>query len=1030
MGSGSFSKHLLRTAALGVVLTTLGAGAAFAQTPQQTVQQTPPDQVPPPPENNGEGDTVTVTGSRLPSQFASASPMDVIVASDAAAEGISDVASLLRASTVAAGSPQITAISSTAFVQDGGVGTETISLRGLGSNRTLVLLNGRRAGPAGTRGSVGAFDLNVVPLSAVERIEILKDGASSIYGSDAVAGVVNIITKHDDTSSLDFFYKGTQDGGGEELRFSGSFGGEIGNFSYRVSADYYHQWELIRGDRDFFACGQPNVYNADGSRADLVDPRTGDYTCSNDLLWGHIWFYDYASPGAISRPWRARPQLFQYNYGNNLQQYLPGLVPGTPNHGLHVPNGWFPVGYGELSLPGQANDPVYSASARNSDALLNYHHPYVDLTSIQPEVERMTVLGSGEYDLNDHVQLYGEILLNRRTTRASGYRQFWDYQYVYDYGGGDFIGDPVAIAQGWTGDNVGFSPTAITDHNRSTITVDYIRAVGGARGDLDFMIPGWTWEASLQFSRSDGDYKDDVIYTDAVDDYSFRSSLCAGTTTRYRGVPCVDVNWYSPEFQNGNPTAAERAFLFGSETGNTIYEQTTFEAYAAGEMFKLPAGNIGAVIGIQYQDDRINDVPAQAQQDGELWGSSAAGITAGNDDTRAVFTELAIPLFKDLPGAEEVTFTASGRYTDVASYGGASTYKLGLNWEIIPGLRLRASKGTSFRSPALFELYLFNETSFLGQRAVDPCINWAGALATGAITQRVATNCAADGIPGNHNGAGAGVTIFKSGGIGVLNAETSVSKTIGLVWTPDFVDLQLSIDYFDIQVSDEVAAIGANNIVGQCYASLNHSTDPLCDLFQRNGPGGSTAYLITTVRDSFVNIASQGNRGVDFDLVYRTDLPWGDLTTRLQVSKQLEDEQQLLPTSAPRDFNGEIGDPEWVGNIDLVWKLGDFEFFYGARYVGETSNREHFGNQAQTYYGAPVTYILETDAFVYHSASIAYEFPWDLTGRIGVTNILDEEPPVVSEISGEYSVVGSIPVTASQYDFFGRSIFVNFTKRF
>ena len=200
MRQGSLSGRLSRSVALGV-LATVVSFPAFAQegTTPATVETTQPAE--PPVEE--DADRVIVTGSRLTSNFSSAAPMDIIVADDAAAEGISDIASLLRSTTVAAGSSQITAVTSTAFVENGGVGAETISLRGLGANRTLVLLDGRRAGPAGTRGSVGAFDFNVLPLSAVERVEILKDGASSIYGSDAVAGVINVITKKGDGLEFD-----------------------------------------------------------------------------------------------------------------------------------------------------------------------------------------------------------------------------------------------------------------------------------------------------------------------------------------------------------------------------------------------------------------------------------------------------------------------------------------------------------------------------------------------------------------------------------------------------------------------------------------------------------------------------------------------------------------------------------------------------------------------------------------------------------------------------------------------------------
>ena len=180
---------------------------------------------------------VIVTGSRIKRDtFTASTPIDVVDTEAAAVQGLADVGSLLQSTTIAAGSPQVTAATSTAFVQNGGTGVQTLSLRGLGANRTLTLLNGRRAGPAGVRGGVSAFDLNVLPLAAIERVEILKDGASSIYGSDAVAGVVNIITKKDDGGTVEGYIGVPQESGGEETRFSASWGtsGERGRF--RITA--------------------------------------------------------------------------------------------------------------------------------------------------------------------------------------------------------------------------------------------------------------------------------------------------------------------------------------------------------------------------------------------------------------------------------------------------------------------------------------------------------------------------------------------------------------------------------------------------------------------------------------------------------------------------------------------------------------------------------------------------------------------------------------------------------------------------
>jgi iron complex outermembrane receptor protein len=1026
MQCGSLAARLRRSAALGAILTAVCVPAFAQNVPLQTVETTQPT----PTDDADEGERIVVTGTRLTNQFTSASPMDVVTTEEATAQGFSDVAQLLRNSTVAAGSPQITAITSTAFVTEGGTGAETLSLRGLGASRTLVLLDGRRAGPAGTRGSVGAFDLNVIPLSAIERVEILKEGASSIYGSDAVAGVVNIITKKDDGADFDAFYSMPLAGGGDEFRLSGSWGETFNNLRVRITGDYYKQEELQRGDRDFFQCASAYVFNPDGSRADIVDPRTGRFVCEGDSPWGHVWFYDYNEAGAISRPWQARPQLIQFNRGNDLQNYLPGFGPTT--NPLTVPAGWFPVGYGEIVTdPDATPDPFYAPSANVSDALVDLFHPFQNLVSLSPQIERMTAFAQGEYDVNDSLQLYAEALLNRRTTIRHSYRQFWTYQYVYDYGGGNFIGDPLAISQGWTGSFVGFSPLSITDHAGETVSVDYMRFVAGARGDLP-ILNGWQWDAAVQFSRSDGDYKDAVIFADAVTDQEFRTSLCAGTLTRYRGAPCVDINWYDPDFLAGKFTPQERAFLFGTVKGNTVYEQTSFEAYVTGDLFQLPAGPVSAVFGGLYQEDSLEDVPSQVIQDAEAWGDSTAGITAGEDTTTAIYTEFAIPILSGVTFFDDLSLNLSGRYNDVESYGEQSTYKVGLNWQVTPSFRIRASQGTSFRSPALFELFLFRETGFQRQTDIDPCVEWADNLASGGITQRIADNCAADGIPDNYNGAGATATIISSGGFGTLEAETSESKSLGVIWTPDFVDLQVSLDYYDIEVEDEVTKLDEFNILFGCYNSPNFATEPLCDLFTRSPAGQSDQYNILEVTDNYLNIATQKTRGLDLDMQYTHTLPWGDLTLHGQVSHQLEDEIVLLPGDEPLDLNGLMGDPKWVGNFNATLDMEPFSFFYGLRYVGETSNEESYGAQPQTYRGQNVRYVLSSDAVVYHDVSVSVEPTEGLTVRLGVSNLLDEEPPqVTGELSGEYDTVGNIPVgDASQYDYFGRTVFLNVSKSF
>lgn len=977
-------------------------------------------------------DTVRVTGSRLANPYTSISPLDVISADTATLKGIADVGTLLQTATVAAGAPQVTAATSSAFVQNGGIGAETISLRGLGANRTLTLINGRRAGPAGTRGGVSAFDLNAIPLSAVSSIEVLKDGASSIYGSDAVAGVVNILTKKDSGSEIDLFYSAPEEKGGEQLRASATWSGKVtdrGNLL--VSLDYTKRDELARGDRSYFNCGQPYVFNQDGTRADLIDPTTGTFKCQ-DLLWGHVWMYNYLSPTAIGRPWQGLPQLLQFDYTGALAGN--GLAPWGPNDfGLILPPGWYPVGLGELTLPSATPDPFYGPTALLSEALLNYDHPFQDKESMIPTVERTTFYANADYELTDSMTVYGELLLNRRETKVNGYRQFWQYDYMYNYFGYVYTNSPALAAQGWLGDPgefsfIGLSPTAITDHNKDHITVDYVNAVVGAKGGL--LDTGWNWDAFFQFSRSDGEYKNDIIFNDSIQPYNwFRNPgrCLPGAVTNVRGVPCRTPDWYNPQFLAGNISQADRDFLFGVDIGNTVYEQSQFEVFLDGPLFTMPAGEVRGGIGFSRIHERINDVPGENTRVGNAWGSSSAGITRGRKLTRAVFGEVSIPLVKDLPLAEAVDLSLSARLTDVDVYGSDTTYKAGLGWQVTPTLKTRASYGTSFRAPALFELFLAGQTSFVGQRVIDPCIAWGANLALGNISQRVADNCALGGVPPTHSGSGSSATVISSGNsTGSLQAETSDASNIGLIWSPTFADLRVSVDYYQINVEGQIAQLGPSNIVRGCYNSDNFLTDPLCTLFTRNPQNN----LIATVTDNFINIAQQSVSGVDVAATYTRDFSFGTLTLDTSHTFTTDSEFQLLPTSTPQDFTGEAGRPEWVGEVSLTLDRGPWSMFWGADFIGETSNVESFGGTTGTYFGRPVTFKLETEQTTYHNVSLKRELPYDLSIRVGVSNVFDEHPPAVTTLNlGEYSTVG-ISAFYSQYDWLGRRFFVNVNKKF
>lgn len=980
-------------------------------------------------------ESIVVTGSRIRTvtPFNSPDPISVIDPEIAAKEGKFDLASTLQSSPIASGSTQITAAISSNFVTNGGPGAQTIDLRGLGANRTLVLLNGRRAGPAGTRGAVSSFDLNVLPASIADNVQILKTGASSVYGSDAVAGVVNIITKTD-TNGLEVNLNAAIpfDSGGEEYRANAIWGKTFSRGHFLIAADYTKVKELKRGDRSYLACPEAYTFREDGSRADLIDPRTGKYKCE-DLTWGHVWTYDRIGNMQLDGPGGPNTGIDTAPSGvNQIQFQYPGEVLGIPTYGtptspsdIGVPAGWFPTGYTTESL-----------------AVQNSYHPFVEEQSIIPKTSLITAYAEGSYEVTDAVEVFGEFLFNRRKTYQNGWRQFWNFGGTSNYAS-------TIWAEGWTGRNL-LSPTGITNQADNSQKVDYYRGVGGLRGNFGTN-DNWHWEVYGQYSKSIGRYRSQQILQDAYDSGSFQSASCVGTTLPVSGKQCIDLPWTDPYFLRGEMTPEQIAFLFDWEEGKTVYTQLTGEATLSGTLFELPAGPVGIALGINGRRDRINDVPGEITRAGNAWGASTSGITAGKSMTKEVFGEINVPLLANKPFFEELTLSAAGRLTSVKSTrasdgvsdsdNGNFTYKLGVNWALNDLLRFRASYGTSFRAPALFEQFLANETSFPNARTIDPCVLWQQGLDDGTTTQRVADNCAADGIPGDYSGGSITATAFSQGGLGQLRSETSRAFVIGGVLTPKFgflpnTTLNVAVDYFDIKVKGEITQLGAANILFGCYDSEDFGSEPLCDLFTR----GQTAdpLAVDEVYDQFVNIASQRNSGIDVQVNVGQDLGnLGRVTLTADMTWQTKDDFLLLPTSPVSSTNGEAGSPKWVGDFRLNWRTnGGFTFYYGMNVIGGTSD---VGDFLRRNGGDPCIdsslrgrYCpkLTTPTTFYHNVSLTQEIADRFEITFGISNLFNTRPPRVSVLNGgQISTLGPV-VAASQYPFTGRRAFINVSSKF
>jgi iron complex outermembrane receptor protein len=1012
-----------------------------------------------------DGDAIYVTGSRIRrSEFNSPDPITIISPDIAEAQGQLSTAQMLQSSPIAAGSAQVTSAISAVFNTDGGLGAETISLRGLGANRTLVLLNGRRAGPSGTRGSVAAFDLNSLPLSVVRSVEILKTGASSIYGSDAVAGVVNIITSKDtDGFQLDGMVSVPFEGSGQEYRISATWGKDFGNGHILATGDYYKETMLRRRDRDYLDCPEEYIFqgvdtgrtlpngdpdfDSNGQRADILDPRTGQPRC-NDFLWGHVWTYDYDF---------RQSGLFQYDYDGSLAEFLGDpFVPTDPTLGstLGVPPGFFRV------TDESPRYPLPDAVQQTARGLINAYHPFQAKQSVVPETELYTAYVDAAYDVSSNLELGIELLYNKRKTYYDSYGQFY---YLTGYTN-DFtpvapgFGDP--FSPGWTGAYF-LSPTAITDLNDSWAEVDYYRGVAWADGSFGSFLPEWSYSGYVQYSRSEGEYTDDILYDDAVRWHDYRTGSCAGEEFQ-SGVECVDINWTTPEFLSGQLTPEEQEFLFGRDTGNTLYEQYIAEASVTGPLFDLPAGSVQTALGVSARWDSIDDLPGMWTLVGNVWPGISSGRTFGKSETFEAFGEIQIPVIRDTPFIQDFTLSGSGRVTNVKAIRGSDgesdsdngnwTYSVGASWVVNDWLQFRARYGTSFRAPALFELYLADEVGFLSQREIDPCIQ----LDTNpTVNDRVRANCLAGipaiglpGVPGDHPGAGVEASIVRFGGFSrgtesTLAPETSTAKTASVVFTPRIgggTELNVAVDYFDIEIEGEIAALSAG-VLYNCYNSEFFGPDEgFCSLFTRNPDGVAGEFNVDSVNTPFINISRQRNEGIDVTIDISQDVgKFGELQLLAQMNWQLRDELETFPGNSV-DNNGEVGEPEWVGDFNLVWRPSDdLSVFYGLDVVGPQNSEQDyidiFGDVCSDFitYG-PICVDLKVPVAFYHSISLTKEFDrFQITG--GIANLFDKKPPRITVDAGNnmnggvVSTIGKSPLS-SQYDYYGIRGFVNVRANF
>lgn len=938
---------------------------------------------------------VVVVGSRIRRDvYNSPSPVQVVTRETSTLQGHASTAELLQSTAITGGASQVDN-SSAGNVVNGGAGVNTIGLRGMDPTRTLVLLNGRRVSPAGTRGSVGAADLNVLPSAMIERVEVLRDGASSVYGSDAVAGVINLQTrKNFDGLNIEARTNVPLDanGAGVSSRLSIVGGRRDGNWRLSGAADYFERNEMTLRDRDFTLCNRLMQRDPKtGAVLDYIDPNTGQAKCyptngagASINLIGTGTRAGVGAPGAI---------------GTQFNRWRPNSAVDTGFIG------WEGVGGTGVNL-----------DVRDSfdDRMLN--------RSLITPVKNLNLYAEGGYMLNalGNAELYFETMYSRRESYQTGTRQFNP-----DYA----VGSPLLPASlSWSryGADEGMSKgkdvavKAFTlDQNTAHQDVDFQRHVIGIKGDLT-SLEGWQYDAYFSFARSDAEYRQRQYLKSRL---SEALDVVMGPNGKFvcrelaKNPGCIAAPVLSADLLKGKMPADFLAYVSPVDVGTTRYDETVLAAGFDGPLWNLPAGQMMAYVGAEYRHASILDTPSDASRASDILNYSSSDITKGNDSVIEIFGELDVPLLRNLPLVQDLNLTASYRYTDYDSYGDDSTYKLGLFWRINDWLSLRGSYGTSYRAPALFEQFV-GDTSSFGNALLDPCNNFE------AKDAYIKANCASEGLAPGFTQKSSIMVIQRGGAATGLAAETSSNLTLGGAFTPrlkqGWGDLALAVDYYEIEVNNGVTRFGSSNIMNSCYSSTQEEFNKrtgACRLISRNKDNGQLRVI-----DSYVNLATDIVKGVDYNLRYRNDVGPGQMTFNLAVSYMPTQEQVLFADEPAIDSAGDIGSPRYSGTADLTYNMDKWLVRWGTEWVGEMS-----GYERRKLDPATSIYNLRTpDYFLHHASAQVRVDEW--TATFGVRNVFNVNPPEISATSW-YSVSGNAPLVSS-YDFAGRTAFINISRSF
>lgn len=877
----SATRHPLASAISALLLVGLTSNANAQDAPQPSASSEPT-----------ELDTVTVTGSHIKrAAISGVGPVTVIDRESIERSGATSVETLLQRIPASAG---FAGNQGNAYWAENGYGTTQVNLRGLGTNRTLVLLNGRRIVNGGT-GANSSVDLNIIPIAMVERIEVLKDGASAIYGADAVAGVVNLITKRSfDGIEASVRYGQTFEGDGKEKAADLTWGktGEAG--SVMVGVGYSETGTVNMADRAACGLGESDgelvcfgSSSTIGGRAVLADGTSINFNQDPD---GDGDFYEPYSPA-------------KHNYNSN-----PTLNAVNPNKRLSF------TAFGNLNVSENVS----------AFAELMYTHRESDQIATPGALglyRRIEI--AADHPTNPTGQ---DLLLQRRRLEEAGVREFFQ-------------------------------------------EVDTTRLVLGLNGRIGM---DWDWNMAFNAGRNTGiDGSTNVANLDRVDQ-TLDTSVCSNAPGA--AIPCADYLGYGDVTQQ----VLDYILYTSRDTGGN--SQQSFTANVSGDLFELPAGRVGMATGIEVRKEEGWRNPDPLTVAG-IGNTNQQDPIAGEYLAKEAFVEFAVPLLANTFMAQSLTLNAAGRYSDYDLFGSDTNYKVGLDWQVMPSLKIRANYATAFRIPNIPEL--FGGVAEGNLTTTDPCSGWSDLSSSSVVYQ----NCQASGVPVGYVQLGNSV-LTTVGGNQNLKPEDAETLTVGAVWTPEFLSgLTLTLDYFRIDIDNAIQRIDGSTKLAVCYDTpdLAHQ---FCgsDTFTRNSLTGEIDFLSSQP----VNAATERVSGVDLGMLYefstadwRNTLAWDISYLNNYDVRPFDGAEEIHYAGKITGGRGSFA--QWRSFASLTTAHGPWSGTYSVQYIGRADDI----NAAEGDIGD------HAPSVAYHNIQGKYAFGEQAEIAVGVDNLWDKKAPFI-----------------------------------